>query len=232
MKNVFGFSTVTSAGDFIPIIKYDARAGRIYRVDRVDTGNGFESKAVDITQSFKAVIDFEYVEVGWIDFPVGSAPSFVLVPMGSQLPDRPGPKHKNGIRLMLKLSNDCAGGSAAIREIAGTSKAFVSGIEALYNEYEKEKAANPGKLPVAVFEKVTAVKAGNGSKSSTNFQPTFRIVGWKPRGDLTFVPKGTPAAGSPPESQPQMTPAPTPLSTDSIHVQAPSEEQAMADDFG
>ena len=36
MSNVFGFSTEPSAGgDFTPIIKYDARAGRIFRVDRV-----------------------------------------------------------------------------------------------------------------------------------------------------------------------------------------------------
>lgn len=229
MGNSFGFSTAPSTGgDFLPIIKYDARAGRIFRMDRVDTGNGFESKAVDITQSFKAVFDFENVEVGWIDFPVGSAPEFVLVPMGSQLPVRPGPKHKNGIRLMLRLPNDCAGGSAQVREIAGTSKAFLSGVEALYNEYDKEKAANPGKLPVVVLETITPVKTGAGSKSSTNFQPAFRIVGWKPRGDLTFVPKAPSPAGPPPMIQ-----ASTPPSTGSTRVEAPLEaEDAVADDFG
>ena len=228
--NVFGFSTKPSeGGDFTPIVKYDARAGRIFRMDRVDIGNGFESKAVDITQLFKAVFDFGNVEVGWIDFPVGSPPNFALVPMGSELPDRPSPKHKNGIRFMMKLSKDCAGGSAAIREITGTSKAFLSGIEALYNDYAKENDANPGKLPMAVLEKVTPIKTGNGAKSSTNFHPTFRIVSWVAPGDLVFVPK----AMQPAQATPQQTPqAPMPPSTGSTRAQAPSQEEVADDDFG
>ena len=85
--SVFGFSTEPSqGGDFTPIIKYDARAGRIFRVDRVQTTNGFESEQVDITQIFKAVVDFENIQCGWIDFPANSAPSFVLNPMGTPLP--------------------------------------------------------------------------------------------------------------------------------------------------
>ena len=82
MSNLFGFSTETSAGggDFTPVCKYDARSGRLFRIDRVNTGNGFQSEPVDITSIFKAVVDFENMQVGWIDFPTGSAPSFVLVP--------------------------------------------------------------------------------------------------------------------------------------------------------
>jgi hypothetical protein len=228
--NVFGFSTaLSSGGDFIPIIKYDARAGRIFRMDRVGTGNGFESQAVDITANFKAIFDLENVETGWIDFPPGSAPDFKLVPISKELPDKPSAKHKNGIRFMMKLSNDCAGGSAANREIAGTSKAFLSGIEALYNDgYAKEKGANPGKLPVVVLEKVTPIK-GIGAKTSTNFQPTFRIVSWVARGDLVFVPKAMQPAQATPQQIPQ---APTPPSTGSARAQAPSQEGTTDDDFG
>ncbi|MGV7216847.1 hypothetical protein [Bradyrhizobium sp. UFLA05-112] len=230
MANLFGFSTAPSdSGDFTPIIKYDARAGRIFRMDRVDTGNSFESTAIDITDAFKAIVDFENVEVGWIHFLAGSAPAFAVVPMGSELPNRPTPNHKNGIRFMVKLAKDCAGGSAAVREIAGTSKAFLSGIEALYEEYLAKKGANPGKLPVVVLEKVTPIKTGSGAKSSTNFQPTFRIVSWVPRGDFVFVAKGTQPAQAMP--QPQTTQVPTPPSTGSTRAQAPSEEEATADDF-
>jgi hypothetical protein len=154
--SVFGFSTEPSTTvDFTPIVKYDARAGRIFRVDRLDTGNGFENNPVDITANFKAIFDFENVEVGWIDFPVGSAPSFALVPMGKQLPDRPSAKHKNGIRMLLKLTKAC-GGDRPVREIAGTSKAFLSGVEDIYGEYAKEKAKYPN-------------------------HPKFKIDGWAPR---------------------------------------------------
>jgi hypothetical protein len=227
--SVFGFSTRPSAGgDFTPIVKYDARAGRFHRIDRVDTGDGFESEAVDITQSFKAIFDFENVEVGWIDFTAGSAPSFALVPMGSQLPDRPSPKHKNGLRMMIKLSKDC-GGDRPIREIAGTSKAFLSGIESAYLAYAGEKDKHPGKLPVLVLEKTTPIKTGSGEKISTNYHPEFRIVGWVPRGDLVFVPKATQPAQAAP--QPQANGA-TPPSTGSTRAQAPSQQEVTADDFG
>ena len=63
-------------------------------------------------------------------FTPGQAPDFRLVPIGYQLPDRPSPNHKNGLRFMLKLSKE-SGGEKPIREIAGTSaKAFLSGVEA------------------------------------------------------------------------------------------------------
>lgn len=229
--SVFGFSTEPSAGgDFLPIVKYDARAGRLFRVDRTDSGNGFVTDAVDITATFKAIVDFENVEVGWIDFPAGSAPHFALVPMGSQLPDRPSLRHKNGVRFLLKLAKDC-GGAKPIREIAGTSKAFLSGVEAIFNTYQTEKAANAGKLPVIVLEKTTPIKSGSGEKQSTNYQPTFRISGWAPRGDLVFQPKG--ASTAPAQQTASAGGAP---STGSTRVEPPKQqatpEMAGADDFG
>lgn len=226
--SVFGFSTEPSAGgDFMPIVKYDARAGRLFRMDRVDTGNGFSNEQVDITSAFKAIVDFENIEVGWIDFPAGSAPNFSLVPMGTQLPDRPSPRHKNGVRFVLKLAKDC-GGAKPIREIAGTSKAFLSGVEATFNVYQTEKAANPGKLPVIVLEKTTPIKSGSGEKQSTNYQPTFKIVSWAPRGDLVFEPKTTHQTKVPPV---EFGGAPA---TGSTKVDPPGVKQpAMAeDDFG
>ena len=180
-SNVFGFSTEPStAVDFTPIVKYDARAGRIFRVDRLDTGNGFENNPVDITANFKAIFDFENVEVGWVDFTPGSAPSFALVAMGKQLPDRPSAKHKNGIRMLIKLTKAC-GGDKPVREIAGTSKAFLSGVESIYAEYAKEKAKYPGQLPVLVLLSTTPVTSGSGERKSTNYHPKFKIDGWMPR---------------------------------------------------
>lgn len=226
--SVFGFSTEPSAGgDFMPILKYDARAGRLFRVDRTDTGNGFTSDPVDITSTFKAIVDFENIEVGWIDFPPGSAPSFALVPMGNPLPERPSPRHKNGVRFILKLAKDC-GGTKPVREIAGTSKAFLSGIEAVFNIYQADKAANAGKLPIIVLEKTTPIKSGSGEKQSTNYQPTFRISGWAPRGDLIFRSKAA-ATGSA-----QQRDTGTPPATGSTRVDAPSKQPEMADagDFG
>lgn len=207
--SVFGFSTASSAGsDIIPACKYDARSGRVFRNDRIDTGNGFVSEQVDITRNFKAVFDLENVETGWIMFAAGTAPLFTLVPLGSPIPPAPSPDFKNGIRFLVKLSKDCGGG---VREMAGTSKAFMAGVEKLYLEYLAGREANAGKLPVVEMPDTLAVKSGQ----STNYQPLFQITGWAPRGDFKFVPRGGAAAVAAPANT-------GPASTGSTRVDPPA----------
>lgn len=229
--SVFGFSTEpSSGGDFLPIVKYDARAGRMFRQDRINDGQGFVTDSVDITHNFKAIVDFENIETGWINFATGGAPDFRMVRIGDALPVRPSDQHKNGIRLMLKLSKDC-GGEKQIREIAGVAKAFLAGIEAVYLVYQAEKGANAGKLPVLSLDGSTPIKSGTGDKQSTNYQPKFKIASWAPRGDLTFQPKSPAAA-------PAVSQASTPPSTGSTvaspPIQPAQQEPAMADaeEFG
>lgn len=237
----FGFSTEpSSGGDFLPIIKYDARAGRIFRVDRINDGQGFVSDSVDITHNFKAMIDLENIETGWLNFSTGGAPDFKLVPMGTALPGRPSEQHKNGIRMMLKLSKDC-GGDKPIREIAGVAKAFLNAVEKLYDEYEAQRGENPGKLPVIVMDGSTPIKSGSGDKQSTNYMPKFRISGWAPRGDLIFMPKASENAGQQKAAgaAPRTASTQTPPSTGSTRVdppvakaKPPEPEMAEIDDFG
>jgi hypothetical protein len=222
--NVFGFSTEVKGGDFLPVLRYDARAGRFFRVERADNGSGFASSLTDITANFKAVFDFENIEIGWIQFAPGMAPSFVMVPMGQQRPPRPTEQHKDGIRFLVKLAKQCVGPEGKpVREVAGTAKAFQSGIEAVYLEYLKYKDQNPGKLPVLVLERTTPVKTGGGTQSSTNYSPVFRIEGWVPRGDLQPQPR---ANGS--GQQPQHDAAPA---TGATTRSAPAPVSNIADEF-
>ena len=217
MFNVFGFSTAPSeGGDFTRIVKYDARSGRMFRIDRIEHSGNFANESVDITQSFKAIADFENMETGYILFAAGIAPDFKLVRVGDEFPDRPSDKHKHGVRLMIKLAKDCSG-DKPIREMAGTSKAFLSGVEAVYTQYLAEGDDHPGKLPVIVLEKTTPVRSGTGEYSSTNYQPTFKIVGWAPRRDLGAV--AAPPNGGPP-------------GTGSTQVDAPkANDSVSADEF-
>lgn len=186
--SIFGFSTEPSkASDFLPVLRYDARAGRFFRVDRVDAGQGFQSVLTDITDNIKFVADFENIEVGWINFQPGSPPSFALVPMGHRFPDAPTDQHKKGVRFMVKLTKECAGPEGKqVREIVGTARAFLGGVEAAYVEYEKYKDANKGKLPVFTLERTIPVKSGGGS---TNYAPQFKLVNWTARKDFAHHPK-------------------------------------------
>jgi len=227
--DVFGFPVKSGGeggGDFTPVLKYTATAGRFFRVDRVDNGNGFENEEVDITQGIKFIADFENLEVGYIRFVAGQAPDFQLVPIGSQMPVKPSPQHANGVRFMLKLSKEC-GGDRPVREIAGTSNAFRGAIEAVYTAYLAQKGNNPGKLPVLVVDKITPVKSGPGSQS-TNYHPVFRISDWKERNDLVFVPK----AVEPSQASQVLAATATAPSTGSTRASAPVAETADADDFG
>lgn len=204
-------------GDFLPIVKYDARAGRISRVDRE---NG-ESIPTDITNNFKAVFDFENVEVGFIKFAAGMAPDFRL----SRFYDRkpvPDPKgdYKPGVRFVIKLAKECGGD---IREIASNAGAFLDAAKKLHVEYEAGVKENAGKLPVIALDGVNAKTSGEGQKKSTNYVPVFKIVSWVKRpDDLVYVARGSSVASSSEESS-------SPPSTGSTKVAAPAGGD---DDFG
>jgi len=226
--SVFGFSTEPSAGgDFLPILKYDARAGRIFRVDRIEDAGSFSSDPIDITQTFKAIFDFENLEVGWVNFAPGMAPDARLVPMGQALPERPSPQHKNGVRVMVKLAKECADGQAPIRELMGTSKAMLGGLEEAYLFYQNAAKQNPGKLPVLTLTKTVPITTGTGAKSSTNYKPIFKIVGWVARGDLAPQPRGAAPAQAQTNGGGRQQ---TPPATGASRATAPAE--VSADDFG
>lgn len=214
-----GLSVGSGGGNFLPIVKYDARAGRMFRVDREDG----VSTPVDITRNFKAVFDFDNLEVGYINFDTGSAPDFVMVPHGDAMPAKPSDKHRQGLRLTLKLSSELGGD---VREIAGTSAALIKGIDALHDDYLSGDERHSGKLPVVVLADTVAVESGSGTKKSTNYQPVFEIVGWVKRpGGLegkahVEAPAPAPSRSSPPSTGSTKAP--------------PPKARAMADeeDFG
>ena len=92
--------------------------------------------------------------------------------------------------MLVKLNKAC-GGDKPVREIAGTAKTFLNGVEKVYQEYQREAAKYPGQLPVISLASTTPVTSGNGAQKSTNYAPTFRIEGWAKRPeDLKYVPAG------------------------------------------
>ena len=123
----------------------------MFRVDREQTTDGFVQPGRhhrDLQGSGR----FENVETGWMDFPPGCGAVVRADPAGGlakggTLPDRPGAKHKNGIRFMLKLNKTC-GGDKPVRELAGTSKAFLAGVEEVYERVLRSERAQISR-PVA-----------------------------------------------------------------------------------
>ena len=184
MDDILGFPVGTTAGgEFTGIIKYHAPSGRIFRVDRENTGNGWVTENVDITANFKAVMDLDNIQSGWLYFMPGAPPSFALVPLAAleaktvEKPPQPSANHKQGVRFRLKLAKGCSGEGNQIRELAGFSNAFLNGIQPLYRQYKADRGKYPGQLPVVVLQSTMLVASGKAS----NYQPTWRIDGWAPR---------------------------------------------------
>lgn len=163
-------------GDRNNILKYDARAGRLFRVDRSqDAAGNWINNPVEITRAFQAIMDLEQIETGWLHFPKAAAPDIRTVLIGEPLPDRPSKDHKSGFRVMMKLGKDCGGD---VREMAANAGVSIAGMDALHDAYTKGAKDNPGKLPVVVLkDTVSRVSSGNG-QSSTNYEPVWDIVKW------------------------------------------------------
>lgn len=171
------------AGNRMPIVKYDSRAGRIFRVDRSNDSGQWESDPIEITPVFQAIFDMENIEIGWLHFPTGGMPDLRMVRHDQPMPDRPSDKHRAGFRVNMVLGKQ-AGGD--VREMAANAQVAIKGMDALHDAYLAAVGQNPGMLPIVRLAGATPVttqgKGANGQPvSSTNYQPSWEIVKWVPR---------------------------------------------------
>lgn len=185
-----------SGGDFLPLLKYDARNGSLYLEDRVQTSRGWEKEHTNVGSAFKGVFDLANAEVGWINFPRGAAPITQLVPAGQEIGEAPSEDYKQGFRLLVLVDKDLDG---SLREFMSTSAAAWTGLSALHDDYLTQVGKHPGELPIVSLVKVTERHFGNG----TSFDPEFNIIGWTRR-PQEFGPARDPNA--------KPAPAPTPKS--------------------
>lgn len=205
----------------MPHLKYDARAGRIFRVDRSDASGQWVNDNVEITANFQAVIDLENIETGWLNFPTAAAPDIKTVKMGQPLPDRPSTKHRGGFRVVMLLGRQSGGD---VREMAANAKVSTDGMDELHTAYMAAPERAQGLLPVIKLggvKTITTSGVKDGQKvSSTNYQPVWAIVKWVPRppelplgGVQPEAAAAAPAAATPPteaRSAPPPPPAPAP----------------------
>ena len=121
-----------SVGNILPRLKYDARIGAFYTEDRVrDTDDVWRTEQGNIDRAdFRAIFDMKNVEVGWLDFHRGAPPDAKLVPVGGEWGEAPSPKHKLGVRLIVKLDDTIDG---SVRELMSTSVGLWAGVDFLHD---------------------------------------------------------------------------------------------------
>jgi len=188
-----------STGDIIPIIKYDAKAGDLIRQDRTQQPDGqWVKNESEVKLPFKAAIDLENTEVGWISFASG-APDFQMVAIGQALPPKPSEDHKMGFRVRLAEKD------LGLREFSSTAKTVVRPLDALHDAYVAQRGANEGKVPVIEWTGTERVTTQSPKGDLTFKAPVWSIVGWVERdkfNELGAVAEETSPSVSSDESDP------------------------------
>lgn len=211
-----------ASGDFIPYLKYDARAGRWFRKENRDKG---ETSPVDVTNGFTAVFDLATIEAGWIDFPTGAAPIQITRPISQGIPPKPpGGNFKQGFRMMVALPAHLGGGAY---EVSSSAKAMIGAIDALHTACSAAPEMAQGKLPIIAMTGTSMIET-NGPKGVTrNYAPVFAIQGWAPRPAALpvegFATSAAPAQAAAPAQNFGSAPA-----TGSTQVPPPVQQQAPA----
>lgn len=199
----------SEAGSFLPIVKWDARAGRFFRVDREQGASGWASNDVDLTmEKPKFCMDFGSIETGYMAFTPG--PDFHLTPMGQPMPAKPTKDHKAGFR--VKLAGKVLNG---VREFSASAKSVLASMDILHTEFEAAPEAATGMVPVVELSGSTTVITNGPQGKVTSYSPTFRIIQWVARDEALFGSRTVPAPGGAPIAS---APAPTAA----VHVAPPA----------
>lgn len=152
-----------AAGDFVPYVKYNAKAGRWY----TKTDNGDEIEVANMT----AIFDLAQIKTGWLLFSEGAAPDTVWD--NGSVAAQPSPQHKRGFSVNAFSPKELGG----VREFSSSSNSAIIAIKELHEAFEAAPEAAKGLVPVVKCESVLPVK----SKFGTNYQPVLKITKWVPR---------------------------------------------------
>lgn len=156
--------TPPSSGDFVPYVKYNAKAGRWY-VKK-------DGAEVEVEKPV-FVADFANIKKAWMFFMEGQAPNIEYFPTLEGNLEQPSTDHKLGLSVQL-FSKEAFGG---VVKLESSSSNTCSALSDLYEIYSTSKESEAGKLPVVKVTGTEAVKGAFG----TNFKPTFEIEKWVDR---------------------------------------------------
>ena len=189
----------SGSGDFIPFIKYNAKAGRWYT----------KSDAGDVTevQTLGAVFDLENIKTGYIKFGAGAAPEYRFdTATGKGDAEQPDDRFKRGFIVNIFSDKNIGG----LREFSSTAGVVNDTMNDLYDDYLEGLKANPGKLPVVQCIEVMPIEGAHG----TNYAPTLKIAAWTDRPEAMVPGSNGATAGKPIETTDVPPPQPQPTQQD------------------
>lgn len=188
-----GFNLETkSSGDILPIVKWDAKAGDFIKQDRYQAGDGtWQKDEQELGLPLQIGMDLANIEIGWLSFATG-APDFQMVKASEgQLPAQPSPDHKQAFRVRIGSTD------LGLREFSHSAKTVLRAMDALYNQYEAEAPANPGKLPVVTIAGTERIKINSPQGELTFKVPQWSITSWIDRPAMMDGPAAAPTQPAP-----------------------------------
>ena len=201
----------SGSGDRLPIFKFDAKSGDMIAKARVqdETTGAWENEEIEVTYPFRAVVDFENIETGWLAF-VNNAPDFVMAKTGTPTPAKPSPEHKFCVRFRMFTKE------YGLREFSHTAKTVLRAIDTLHDRYVADSAAQPGKSAVIEITGTETVKIPTPQGELKFKTPKWAIVGWTATpaafggaaAEAAPVPKAAPAPVAAPKPAPKPAPVP------------------------
>lgn len=155
---------IGGTGSTKPYAKYNSKADKW--LTRGEEGD------VEVARPTFAA-DLANIATGWLRFREGQAPERVIDPSLTQAAPAPGEGFKRGF-VVAVYSPKFFGG---IAELSSASIHVGNAIREVYDQFEKEHAANPGKVPVVACVGSEPMK----DKYGTNYKPTLQITKWVDR---------------------------------------------------
>ena len=162
---------LSNGGEYTPHIRYMASTSSW----SMSTENGMQPFTFE-----QAVFDLENIQTGWAFFGAEQAPEWVMDQSLSQMAPKPqdGREWKRGFKINV-YSQKMFGEQQPVREFATSATGAVMGIDDLYTQYESQKDANAGKLPVVAYKGATPKKVGKGNTTV----PQLEIIKFVDRPD-------------------------------------------------
>lgn len=161
-------------GEFVPYLKYNAKAGRFYAKAEGITGE------IEIINPLLA-FDMSRIKTGWLFYSEGSGPEKVWDASPDVAAPRPaGPKKfKRGFEVMVIGNGKIPGTQErlGLREFSSTATNVITSMLRMFADYEAGLAANRGMVPVYACTGVVPITGSYG----VNYEPTFQLRQWVER---------------------------------------------------
>ena len=187
------FGMQVASGQFLSHVRYDARAGKMFKMDKRADGG---SDAVELPPGTRFAVDLGTFEAGYVAF-TAQGPVRHMVPYTTDtaLPPRPADLDSEGKPMFRPgfWTKICGTAVYGAREWFSNAAVLLGAMDDFWTTATASAEAAAGQIPLIAITGTVPVKSGSGARTSTNYAPVIQIVGWVDRPEALLGPRTVPA---------------------------------------